>query len=105
MYAWVSLGDGRQVYCKVKKERADNRSSFPCPTIKMDRIPPTRGMDGRMHTSLSTYRHSLTPEGNPYGQRYYEIGNESTKPYKAPEFNKQNRRTDIKRAINDVKNG
>ncbi len=57
-----------------------------------------------MHDSMASYRRTLSPEGNPQGERYHEVGNEPLKPYKAPEFSEEQRVNDIKRALDDVKN-
>lgn len=103
-YAWHTLSDGRQVYKKME-EWHDRRSSLPIPYFRQDSIDPVRGMDGRMHDTLSGYRRTLRADGNPQGESYTEIGNEETKAYVAPEFDRKSRRNDIKRAIADVKNG
>lgn len=68
-------------------------------------IEPTLGPDGKMHTSLASYRHACTPEGNPQGERYEELGNDSLPPFKAPEFDRKKRREDIRAGIQDVKEG
>ncbi len=73
------------------------------PRVISDYIEPCLGADGKMHDSLASYRHSLTPEGNPRGERYIELGNESLKP-NPPKFDEKQRRDDIKAAIEDVKN-
>ena len=68
-------------------------------------IEPTLGPDGKMHTSLASYRHACTPEGNPQGERYVELGNDSLPAFKAPEFDRRKRREDIRAGIQDVKEG
>lgn len=75
------------------------------PMVRSDSIAPTLGPDGRMHTSLATYRHSCTPEGNPQRERYQELGNDSLPAFKAPEFDRRKRREDIRAGIADVKAG
>jgi len=67
-------------------------------------IEPTLGMDGRTHTSLSSYRASLRAESNPYRQNYTELGDQSLKPV-TYDFDKKQRREEIKKAVADVKNG
>ena len=96
----------RSIEEMVREHRA--RMGVPvlaCPYFKQDVIDPTRGMDGKMYETLSGYRKTLEPSGNPRGERYIEIGNEPTKAYEAPKFDRKKRRDDIKRAISDVKNG
>lgn len=74
------------------------------PRIKSDVIAPCLGPDGRMHDSLSSYRHACRPEGNPQGERYHELGDADLDPvtYK---FDRKQRRDDISHAVADVKNG
>lgn len=74
------------------------------PRVISDTIAPCLGPDGKMHDSLASYRHSLTPEGNPQGERYLELGDQTLKP-NLPKFDERERRDDIKAAIEDVRNG
>jgi len=69
-----------------------------------DAIEPIRGADGKMHDSLSGYRRTLEPGGNPKGERYLEIGNEEM-PVVTKDFDRKQRRDDIKAGIEDVRNG
>ena len=75
------------------------------PRIRSDSIEPTLGPDGNMHTSLATYRHSCTKDGNPQRETYTELGNESLPEFKAPKFDRKKRREDIRAGIQDVKEG
>lgn len=77
-------------------------SSLSMPYFRQDSIQPCMGMDGKMHDTLSSYRKTLEPSGNPKGERYIELGNESLPDFKAPEFDRKKRREDIKRAISEV---
>lgn len=77
-------------------------SSLSTPYFRQDAIQPCIGMDGKMHDTLSSYRKTLLPDGNPKGERYIELGNESLPDFKAPEFDRKKRREDIKRAISEV---
>ncbi|WP_390550926.1 hypothetical protein [Qipengyuania sp. MTN3-11] len=70
-----------------------------------DSIEPTLGPDGKLHTSLASYRHSCSPEGNPQGERYQELGRDEMPAFKAPEFDRRKRREDIRAGIQDVKEG
>ena len=72
--------------------------------VSGDIIAPILGPDGQTHTSLSTYRASLKPDGNPQGERYLELGDHEL-PHAPPKFDRKQRRDDIKAAIEDVKNG
>lgn len=76
-------------------------SSLSMPYFRQDTIQPCMGMDGKMHDTLSSYRKTLLPSGNPKGERYVELGNESLPEFKAREFDRKKRREDIKRAISE----
>lgn len=75
------------------------------PRVRSDVIEPRIGADGKWHDSLASYQYSLTPEGNPKGERYHEIGNEPQPEWKPPEFDRKQRREAIKAGIEDVKAG
>lgn len=102
---WLVFSDGRKLLRKrslLSQERV--RPNFPM-IGRSDTIDPVRGADGRMHTSLSTYRATLKPDGNPRGERFLELGNDELPPFKAPEFDRKTRREAIKAGIADVKAG
>lgn len=90
---------------QVCKCGADAKRVVSAPRVVSDAIEPTLGPDGKMHTSMDTYRHSCTPGGNPQGERYMEIGNHELPAFKAPEFDRGKRREAIKAGIQDVKEG
>lgn len=104
-WAWFDNGSGRQVYRPVPQHKDNKRSDLPSPYFRQDSIAPCLGMDGKMHDTLSGYRKTLRPDGNPKGERYVEIGNEPTPDYVAPTFDRKKRRDDIKRTLADVKAG
>lgn len=101
---WLVFDDGRQYLRKIDREAHPSRSDFPTPMIRRDSIDPCRGMDGKIHESLSSYRRSLRSDGNPQGETYTEIG-EQELPTIKPTFDRASRRDDIRAAIADVKNG
>ncbi|QDP53764.1 MAG: hypothetical protein GOVbin7759_51 [Prokaryotic dsDNA virus sp.] len=82
-------------------------SRVPCaPTVISDAIPPTRGADGKIHESRASLNFSLTPEGNPKGERYHQLGSDEQLPaFKAPEFDEGKRRDDIRKSLADIKAG
>lgn len=88
----------------MKRERNEARSDFPAPAIRTDSCDPIRGADGKLHDSLSSYRKSLEPSGNPRGERFFELGNDEL-PEKTYDFDPKQRRDDIRAAMADVKNG
>ena len=103
--AWFIMDDGRKLLRKLDAGD-DNvaRSSFPCPAIQTGAIAPTMGMDGKMYDNLSGYRRTLKASGNPQGENYIELGNESLKT-NIRDFDRKTRRDNIKAAIADVKAG
>lgn len=84
-------------------ETAHRRLSAP--RVISDTIEPRRGADGKIHTSLASYRHSLTPEGNPKGERFFELAPGEELKGVTKDFDRKQRREDIKAGIADVKNG
>lgn len=102
---WYNI-NGRQVYRAVPSERsAGAGSDFPCPRFSKDEIEPTWGADGKQYTSMSAYRRTLLPDGNPRGERFIEYGNEPIPQYEAPQFDEAQRVETIKQAIHDVESG
>lgn len=81
------------------------RRNVSAPMVKSDCIDPRMGADGRLHDSLASYRHSLTPEGNAKGERYFELGHNEELPSKTYDFDERQRRDDIRAGLEDVKNG
>lgn len=75
------------------------------PRVVSDVIEPIRGADGKLHDSLSSYRRSLTPEGNPKGERFHELGNEPVPQYAPPKPDLEGIANAVKAGIEDVKNG
>lgn len=75
------------------------------PHVISDSIAPVRGGDGRMHDSRAAYHHSLTPAGNPRGERFEVLGaGETIKPV-ARKRDERQLRDDIARSISEVKQG
>jgi hypothetical protein len=103
---WYTLADGRQIYRAVPQSRsAGSGSSFPCPRVVNDSIEPTWGADGKLYTSMSAYRATLRPSGNPKGEEYIEYGNEPIPEYVPPAIDEAARVEAIKHAIHDVETG
>jgi hypothetical protein len=102
--AWFIYDDGRQCLRKRTPAEPAARSALSFPQIRRDRIAPCRGMDGKMHESLSSLRRTYRADGNPQGENYIELGGESLKPVERT-FDRKERRDDIRAAIEDVKNG
>lgn len=103
--AWFRFDDGRSYHRKLERAENTSRSSFPAPSIRRDSIEPCMGGDRKLHDSLSSYRRSLRPDGNPFGDSFIEVGNEAYPQAETPTFDRKARRDDIRAAIEDVKNG
>ena len=71
-YAWFDLGNGRQVYRRVRNETV-RRSDLPCPMIITDQVEVKSMVDGKVYTSKRALRQSYRANG------YIEIGNEEQK--------------------------
>lgn len=96
----ADFGDRQECECGAGASRL-----LCAPRVLSDSIEPTLGPDGKTHTSLASYRHSCTPEGNPQGERYQELGRDELPAFKAPKFDRKKRRDDIRAGIQDVKEG
>lgn len=82
----------------------DAQRLVSAPRVLSDTIVPVLGADGKMHDSLRGLRATYLPSGNPQGERYLELGDQDIKPIEH-NFDRKQRRDDIKAAIEDVKNG
>lgn len=103
--AWFHFDDGRKMLRKLDQGGPNPaRSDLGFPMIMRDSIDPCLGMDGRMYDSLRGYRKTLKANGNPQGENYIELGNESLK-HAPKQFSKQERRDHIKTAAEIVKSG
>lgn len=100
-FAWFVFDNGRQYHRRLDQAREERPRA---PYIRRDSIEPCRGMDGKIHDSLASYRRTLRADGNPQGENYIELGNESLTPVEH-KFDPKQRRDDIKAAIADVKAG
>lgn len=76
------------------------------PAIRSDYIAPIRGADGKMHDSKSSYERSLTPEGNPHGERFHILGSDERPAPFQPKRSTEAERVEVaKKALHDVKSG
>lgn len=103
-YAWFDAGNGRQVYRKAPVAR-EGRSHLPCPMLIRDFDEPVQSMaDGKFYNSKAALAASHKASGNPHGQDFIELGNET------PEFkefvpDQAERRSHVKQAMHDVLTG
>lgn len=97
-YAWVDLGDGRQVYRNVAPKPAPKRSHLPAPRVATDVMAPVRSMlDGKLYDSKSALRATYKAAG------VTEVGNDSSvtepKPYRKPKPDRQAIKAAVGRAF------
>lgn len=103
-YAWFDCGNGRQVYRKVKEPTA-KRSDLACPMIVKPFSEPVQSMaDGKFYDTPRDLERTYRADGNPSGQEFIPLGNETMK---ATEFtpDPKQRVNDIKQALHDVRTG
>lgn len=74
------------------------------PVVVSDSITPQYGADGRLHDSRSSLAYSLTPEGNPKGERFFDLGTDQLKTVEQ-KTDQRKLRDDIRRSIEEVKQG
>lgn len=76
-YRWYDLGNGRQVYRRVRDEIPSARSDLPTPMLIRDFSEPVQSCaDGKWYTSKRDLAASHRASGNPHGVDFIEIGNE-----------------------------
>lgn len=103
-YRWIDLGDGRQVYRRVKA-RADIRSGLAMPMIARQFDRPVQSMaDGKYYDTPRDLERTYKANGNPMGQEFVQLGNEKLNPPEVKADPRQ-RREHIRQAIRDVKSG
>jgi putative FmdB family regulatory protein len=83
---------------------APSQRLVSAPAVISDVIEPRYGADGKLHDSLSSYRRSLMPEGNPRGERFFELGEDKLKTVERKPDPKA-LRDDIRKSIAEVKQG
>lgn len=77
-YAWIDLGDGRQVFRKVEAYEP-KRSHLSSPSVISDTMPETQSMlDGKHYTSKAKLRATYREAG------VTEIGNDPARLRKQP---------------------
>jgi len=104
-YRWFDRGDGRQVYRKVPEGRSTARSDFATPMVISDFAEPVQSMaNGKWYTSKRGLSASHKASGNPHGQDFIELGNESM-PWVEHKTSEAELRNDVRHAMADVKAG
>lgn len=104
-YRWIDLGNGRQGLRKVREPQRIARSSLAMPMIVSGFDKPVQSMaDGKFYGTARDLERTYKPSGNPSGQEFVQLGNETLKaPVYTPDPKK--RRNDIRQALQDVKSG
>jgi hypothetical protein len=94
-FAWVDLGGGRQVYCRVAQPMRQ-RSSLPAPMLNLDTMPETQHpCTGEFFTSKSEFRKVTLAHG------MVELGNDPARLRKASKAKPDRKR--IKDAVEKAK--
>lgn len=70
-----------------------------------DAIEPQYGPDGKLHDSRSSLRAACMPSGNPKGERFHELGNDTLPAFEPPKIDEAALVDDIKHAFADAKAG
>jgi len=82
------------------------RSGLPCPMVIRDSMDDIQSMaDGKWYDSKSALRKSYTPDGNPQGRDYQEIGGTEIEPAGRASVDKKGIRDALDRAMHDVETG
>lgn len=104
-YRWFDLGDGHQICRKVKEPERSARSGLAMPMIARQFDKPVQSMaDGKYYDTPRDLERTYKANGNPSGQEFIALGNETLKPAEVKADPKQ-RRDHIRQAIRDVKSG
>lgn len=104
MYRWFDLGNGRKVYRRVA-ERTVARSDLACPNVVKPFAEPIQSMaDGQYYSNPRDLARTYRADGNPFGQEFVELGNETVKTVEAVADPKE-RRDHVKQAMHDVLTG
>lgn len=104
-YDWIDLGDGRKVFRKVGPMSRGPRSHLACPQIVKPFAEPVQSMaDGKWYSNPRDLENTYKPSGNPRGEEYTCIGNETPKVTEIKPDPKL-RRQHVRQAVNDVLTG
>jgi hypothetical protein len=99
-YAWVDVGNGRQVYRKIETS-VPKRSHLAAPMINSDTMSETQSMlDGKIYTSKSRLRQTYREAG------VVEVGDDPQRfKRERPTPDRKKIRETIRKAASDFNNG
>jgi len=104
-FGWIDLGDGRKVYRRVGPMCHGPRSDLATPMLVRAFAEPVQSMaDGRWYDTPRDLEATYKASGNPLGQEFVALGNESPKVAEYTPDPEQ-RVADIRQALEDVKSG
>jgi hypothetical protein len=104
-YRWVDLGDGRQVYRRLRDHQPSARSGLACPMVIGSFAEPVQSAaDGKWYSTKAGLARSHRASGNPHGQDFIELGNESMS-WVEHKTSEAELRDDIRSAAAEVKAG
>ena len=103
-YAWFDNGHGRQVYRRVRTD-TPKRSHLATPMLVRAFAEPVRSMaDGRYYDTPRDLERTYRADGNPQGEEYVCLGNETPETIEVVPDAKQ-RRDDLRQVMQDVTTG
>lgn len=105
MYDWFTLDDGRSVYRKAEQRPTGPRSGLSTPMLVKSFPEPVQSMaDGRFYSTPRELERTYRADGNPRGEEFIPLGNETVKDRKyVPDA--AERRNDLRQAMHDVLSG
>lgn len=103
-YQWFDAGNGRKVYRRVREPELA-RSAIPCPMLVRPFAEPIQSMaDGRYYDTPRDLERTYRADGNPQGEEYIPLGNETMKTVEQV-ADPAERRAHIRQAMRDVETG
>jgi hypothetical protein len=104
MYRWYDCGNGRKVYRKAPEQHGE-RSKLPTPMLVRPFTEPLQSMaDGKYYDTPRDLERTYRAGGNPFGQEFIPLGNETMKTVEYTPDPKE-RRNHVREAMNDVLTG
>ena len=104
-YDWIDLGNGRFVYRKVGPMCRGPRSELATPMLVRAFSEPVQSMaDGKWYDTPRDLERTYKASGNPRGEEFTPLGNETMKTVEAGADPKE-RRAHVKQAMQDVMTG
>lgn len=102
---WIDLGNGRKLLRKVGPMCHGPRSDLATPMLVRAFPEPVQSMaDGKWYDNPRDLENTYKASGNPRGEEFIPIGNETLK-FRDYVPDPKERRADLRQALADVKSG